>query len=104
MVIVIYCSLMNILQITNVITVVDTSGRMDQIMANIQTLFRCRELAPEYNVFLLASDSLSWLLGAGKHRICVPEELRKKWCALVPVGTKCNKVCTTGLKWNLSKQ
>ncbi|XP_013109728.1 thiamin pyrophosphokinase 1 [Stomoxys calcitrans] len=80
----------------------DTSGRFDQIMANVNTLFtrydeRCR-------IFLLGSCALSWLLKPGKHSISIPSHLvkDKRWCSLIPVGHEATNVTTSGLKWNLN--
>lgn len=55
-------------------------------------------------IFLLGSNSLTWLLPKGQHVIYIPDVLRKnhEWCALLPIGSPCN-VTTTGLKWNLSE-
>lgn len=71
-------------------------------MANIETLFHAKKVA-KFNVFLLGADSLSWLLSPGKHKIMISKELQKTWCALIPIGKKCDKILTTGLKWNLGK-
>ncbi|GLV41215.1 uncharacterized protein CBL_04739 [Carabus blaptoides fortunei] len=93
----------NRVKIDNIIVVVDTAGRFDQIMANVNTLYKARKICPHINVFQLANDSLSWLLCKGKHKIHIPEEIRQNrdWCALIPIGETCNSVTTTGLKWNL---
>lgn len=92
-------------KIENVIAVVDTCGRFDQIMANINSLFKAKTICPNVNIFQLANDSLSWLLYKGRHKIIIPEILRKNnnWCALIPIGEECDNVTTTGLKWNLNK-
>lgn len=84
-----------------VTAIVDTSGRVDQILANVNTLLRAPRLlaAP---VFQLAHDSLSWVLAAGEHSIWTPAALRRAWCALAPVGERAERVTTTGLRWNLS--
>lgn len=91
------------------IVVGQTSGRMDQIMGNIQTLFLCKEkhlLPLHVNVYIMSDDTLTWLLPSGRHCINIPQEIRnhkKPWCSLVPIGQKCDHVTTTGLKWNLGK-
>ncbi|KAF5272490.1 hypothetical protein FQA39_LY18793 [Lamprigera yunnana] len=41
----------NQVQIDNIVVVVDSSGRFDQILANIQTLFKADEIVPNINVF-----------------------------------------------------
>lgn len=83
---------------------VDSSGRLDQIIANINTLFRSHEIMSNVRIFLLSSNSLTWLLNKGEHVIHIPSCLREneEWCALLPIGSSCI-VTTTGLKWNLSE-
>lgn len=101
-----YCKSKDI-QIDEVIVVCQTSGRLDQIMGNINTMFLCKErklLPTTTNLYLMSDDSLSWLLFPGTHTIEIPEHVRKHkkpWCSLVPVGEKCESVTTSGLKWNL---
>uniref|UniRef100_A0A2H1VMH9 SFRICE_008425 n=1 Tax=Spodoptera frugiperda TaxID=7108 RepID=A0A2H1VMH9_SPOFR len=98
------------MELSHVIAVGQTSGRLDQIIANIQTLYLVKErflLNPETNVFLMSDDSISWLLYPGDHVIYVPEETRqhkRAWCSLVPIGETCQYVTSTGLKWNLDNQ
>ncbi|XP_026477385.1 thiamin pyrophosphokinase 1-like isoform X2 [Ctenocephalides felis] len=86
-----------------IVAIVETSGRMDQIMSNINTLFKATKLLPKTNIFILSSASISWLLQPGHHEIHIPEKLiaDRAWCALMPVGNKCQSVTTTGLRWNL---
>ena len=83
-----------------VTVVAENSGRIDQVLSNIHTLYTARELltAP---VFLLAAESLSFLLPAGRHKLHLPAELRRDWCSLVPVGAPAAAVTTTGLQWDL---
>lgn len=82
----------------------ENCGRFDQITANINTLFKARNIVPGLKIYHLASDSITWLLDQGSHEIKIPENVRKskEWCALIPIGSPC-QVTTTGLKWNLSK-
>lgn len=88
--------------ITRVLALCESSGRLDQIMANINTLFLAETILPGTGVFLRSSNSLSWLLPPGEHTIDIPQRLvtEQIWCSLVPIGQACR--CTTeGLKWNL---
>lgn len=81
----------------------DSCGRLDQILANINALFKSNNDVGLSRIFLVAETSFTWLLSKGLHSISIPKELReeREWCALLPVGTPC-LVTTTGLKWNLS--
>ncbi|XP_043224152.1 thiamin pyrophosphokinase 1-like isoform X2 [Amphibalanus amphitrite] len=86
-----------------VTVVAENTGRIDQVLANINTLFTARTLlaAP---VYLLAAESLSFLLPPGRHEIHLPPELRSDWCSLVPVGAPAAAVTTSGLQWDLAGQ
>ncbi|XP_037964884.2 thiamin pyrophosphokinase 1 isoform X1 [Plutella xylostella] len=101
-----YCQ-SNELLLDHVIVLGQASGRLDQILGNIQTLFLAKEqslLGHSTGLYLLSDDALSWLLNPGDHVIHVPEEIRnhkRVWCSLVPIGETCDSVTTSGLKWNL---
>lgn len=86
------------------LTIAETSGRIDQIMANINTLFKAQSILPQNPVFILTRSSISWLLVPGKHSIEIPLEIleKRKWCSLVPIREKCIAT-SVGLKWDLSK-
>ncbi|XP_017083740.1 thiamin pyrophosphokinase 1 [Drosophila eugracilis] len=88
-------------KIRDVVVFHDNSGRLDQIMANLNTLYKSQK--DNCNVFLLSGDSVTWLLRPGKHTIQVPVDLvtSQRWCSLMPVGSAAHNVTTTGLKWNL---
>ncbi|XP_044757949.1 thiamin pyrophosphokinase 1 isoform X2 [Coccinella septempunctata] len=77
-------------------------GRIDHVMANINTLFTAAKQFPHLRVYRLSSDSISWLLTPGSSSIGIPEVLRdnQEWCSLVPVGAPA-VITTSGLKWNL---
>lgn len=86
--------------------VCQSSGRIDQIISNIHTLYKIESLKLFHNVTvcLFSYDSFTWLLRPGKHSIKVAGALQKSknaWCALIPMGEECKDVTTTGLKWNL---
>ncbi|KAJ2952098.1 hypothetical protein O0L34_g4368 [Tuta absoluta] len=104
-----FCQVKNI-EINYVIAFGQSSGRLDQILGIIQTLFLVKEkhlLDEKMKVFLITDDAISWLLAPGKHWIDIPEETwsnQRAWCSLVPVGEACESVTTTGLKWNLVHQ
>ncbi|KAI8129599.1 thiamine pyrophosphokinase 1 [Lucilia cuprina] len=89
-------------QIQDIIVYHDTSGRFDQIMANINTIYKFEQ--DFFNIYLLSGNSLTWLLKPGKHSITIPSELvqAQRWCALIPVGQEATNVTTKGLKWNLT--
>ncbi|XP_046737487.1 thiamin pyrophosphokinase 1 [Diprion similis] len=81
----------------------ETTGRLDHIIANINTLFKSEKLVGDAQVIQVSSDSLTWLLHPGTHRISIPEPLLQcnSWCALMPIGSRVTSITTTGLKWNL---
>ncbi|XP_055382515.1 thiamin pyrophosphokinase 1 [Condylostylus longicornis] len=87
--------------VPDIIVIQENAGRFDQIMANLNTLFKAKEILPS-KVFLLSSNSLSWLLKPGKHSIEIPADLvsGQRWCCLIPIKNQCT-VTTDGLKWNL---
>jgi thiamine pyrophosphokinase len=95
---------MSEMNLENVIAMCETSGRLDQILGNINTLFKIHLKPAEMSrpVFILSANSLSWLLGAGDHQIHIPNNVKKLWCALVPL--EATRVTTGGLKWNLTNQ
>ena len=81
---------------------VENSGRLDQIMANIETLFHAPGLLP-CPVFIMSSHGLSWLLGPGDHEIRVRDLVTEdSHCGLIPLDGQA-EVTTSGLKWNLDK-
>jgi len=93
---------------------VENSGRLDQIMANIQTLFLSDEYLPCNPVYLINSQSISWLLQPGKHNIHLSQEILSTvdndsdmvldhlHCGLIPLAGP-TLVTTSGLKWNLKQ-
>ncbi|XP_015127659.1 thiamin pyrophosphokinase 1 isoform X2 [Diachasma alloeum] len=92
--------------IDSVYTFHDNGGRFDHTIANINTLYISHELMGDKHVdriILVSSNSLTWLLRAGRHRIKIPAVLQgnNSWIGLIPFGCTAN-VSTTGLKWNLT--
>ena len=88
-------------KVESIIAFVETSGRLDQVMANIQTLFLAKKYT-DWPVYLVSSCSMSWVLGRGVHRIeCGDMVGKDSHCGLIPMDGKA-KVSTTGLKWNLA--
>ncbi|KAK0167910.1 hypothetical protein PV327_001764 [Microctonus hyperodae] len=85
---------------------VETAGRFDHIIGNINTLHQCKKFVDNtVKVINIASNSFTWLLQPGNHVIKIPEVLRKNnsWVGLIAFGTSTNNVTTSGLKWNLEK-
>lgn len=112
------------MNLENVVVLCETSGRIDQILANINSELTCRcrcvcvglmnDLVsalfknhlrpPEISrpVFMLSDNSISWLLSDGHHDIHIPENVKNLWCSMVPFEP--TTVTSSGLKWNLTNQ
>ena len=89
-------------EVEAVFAFVENSGRLDHIMANIETLFLAPGLVP-YPVYLVSSRGLSWLLGPGDHEIRVGDLITEdSHCGLIPLDGGA-EVTSSGLKWNLEK-
>lgn len=88
-------------QLRCVIALCETSGRLDQIMANLETLYHSQKIS-DVPLVEMSSDSLTWLLPAGSHTIHVKDEfIQKKFpCGLIPLSGE-TRVTSSGLKWNL---
>lgn len=91
-------------QLDCVIVLGSFGGRLDQIFANIETLFTAKTIIPEIPVYLYSQESMACLLSQGKHIIHTSSPYRDNWCGLIPIGSSCECVTTSGLKWNLDKQ
>jgi len=89
------------LNLRAIVVLVRVGGRLDHIMGNIESLFivRKRTTIP---VYLMDRDNVSWLLGPGSHRIKVGSDKKGRYCGLIPIGSACEHVTSTGLRWNVS--
>lgn len=90
------------LQLDCVIAVCETSGRFDQIVANVNTLYLNHQDPHSCVVYILSGHSLSWLLHPGDNEIHIPDYLRGYWCSLVPFQHP-TVVSSSGLRWNLNE-
>lgn len=90
--------------IDEIVVLQEFSGRFDQIMANINTLYKYGSSMMNPKLYLLSSTSMTWLLRPGENFIRIPNYLfdQQRWCSLLPIGEKA-VVTTDGLKWDLSE-
>ena len=84
-----------------ILAFVETSGRLDQVMANLETLFQAPAILSK-PVYLISSLGISWLLPAGRHEIQSAGFVTDSTnCGLIPLDGRA-VVTTEGLKWNLT--
>lgn len=74
------------------------SGRLDQTLHVLSTLFKIRE--KRRNTYVISEESLAWVLDTGVHLIEVDHSSMGQTCGILPVGGEAH-VRTEGLKWNL---
>lgn len=73
-------------------------GRLDHTFGLVNALFR----APKMEVAVLGDDSLLLLLRPGRHRLAVPSAAEAPHCGLVPICGVCERITTTGLRWDMT--
>jgi len=78
----------------------ETGGRLDQVMANMNTLYLARDHLSSVPLYLISSHSISFLLAPGNHKILLDYKTSAH-CGLIPLSGEA-VVTTTGLKWNLT--
>jgi thiamine pyrophosphokinase len=91
-------------------------GRLDHEMANIDSALRwsnnndtssSNTLSFDTSTWnssltLLSEHSLAYVLSPGIHHIYPDFTLEGSTCGLIPLGTPCESITTTGLTWNLN--
>lgn len=104
-------------QVEVIYAYVENSGRLDQIMANIQTLFLAQEYLSNIPIYIINSENISCLLEPGKHHLQLTlhshqgdseqidsnDFLSKLHCGLIPMAGP-TIVSTSGLKWNVTNE
>uniref|UniRef100_A0A7S2FHH2 Thiamine pyrophosphokinase n=1 Tax=Haptolina brevifila TaxID=156173 RepID=A0A7S2FHH2_9EUKA len=73
-------------------------GRLDQQMANLNMAYSYKCFR---DFFLVSDHSLAFVLQPGSHVIEPNRQVEDGTCGLIPLGSRCEGVRTTGLRWNL---
>ena len=76
-------------------------GRLDQTMANINTLIMSVKLY-DVPMYLYSDCDVACLLPEGRHEIDVHSPIKESWCSLIPVGHPVKSVTTSGLRYNVT--
>jgi len=77
-------------------------GRFDQEMATFDAAFRWSVDWPDVAYRMYSDDNVAALLTPNvRHTLRFRPDLEGPSCGLIPIGRKCERVTTTGLKWNL---
>jgi thiamine pyrophosphokinase len=80
----------------------DFSGRLDHAISNLNSLYD--ECIARVNTFIVSSESVTFLLSAGKNLVFVDDEFRcGKYCGFFSLGEP-STVTTRGFKWDVSQQ
>ncbi|XP_022664256.1 thiamin pyrophosphokinase 1-like [Varroa destructor] len=75
-------------------------GRLDQMMANINTLYQSVDFT-HADVVIHTGTEVCWVLRKGTHRIMTPQGVRGGYCGIIAVGSPV-RATSKGLKWNLN--
>ncbi|CDS13597.1 hypothetical protein LRAMOSA05773 [Lichtheimia ramosa] len=78
------------------------SGRFDQIISNINTLYRLKDQV-ERRAVLVSNENLTVLLDKGTHQIHCQPDYEGPTCGIIPMGVPAT-LTTHGLEWNLDHQ
>lgn len=93
----------NKLQVDCLVALGAFGGRFDHMMSIVNTLFDATKTT-KYPIYLIGDDNIACLLRPGSYTIEVDTGLEEGWCALIPIGSRCKRITTTGLKYNLDNQ
>lgn len=74
------------------------AGRLDHTFGIVSSL----HLWPDLRVVVVGDDSFMLLLAPGEHTLLVPNASCAPHCGLVPIGSACASISTTGLQYNMT--